>query len=130
MILPQPIRDLIDHLSELQSIGPRQATRLAFYLLGEGRGAVKHLSLTLAEFLKVKVCARCFFIHQNSDEFCGICRDPNRDQLTVLITEKETDLISLEKTGRYRGRYFLIGEIPRTGVLEKTAGANFHFQKF
>jgi recombination protein RecR len=116
--LPDPIRKLTDQLSELPSIGPRQAVRLAFYLIAQGQNSIRELSQNLSELQKIKLCERCFFIHQNADALCDICRDSKRDQGIIMIVEKETDLISLDNTGKFKGRYLILGPIPKVGLLE------------
>jgi recombination protein RecR len=120
MKLPSPIQKVVDELSQLPSIGPRQAIRLAFYLIGEGKENIRGLALGIAELGKIKICERCFFIHQNEGNLCDICKNPNRDHGIIMVIEKETDLMSLENTGKYLGRYFIIGEIPKTGFLEES----------
>ncbi|MGC9599490.1 MAG: toprim domain-containing protein [Minisyncoccia bacterium] len=118
MKLPAPIQKVVDELSELPSIGPRQAIRLAFHLINEGRQNIRGLATSIAELGDIKICERCFFIHQNDGALCDICKNPHRAQDIIMIVEKETDLISLENTGKFSGRYFVIGEIPKTGFLE------------
>jgi len=118
MKLPRPIQTVVDELSNLPSIGPRQAIRLAFFLIGEGKEHIRGLATSVAELGKIKICERCFFIHQNEGTLCDICKNPNRAQNVIMVVEKETDEISLENTGKYTGRYFVIGEIPKTGFLE------------
>ncbi|MGC9968775.1 MAG: toprim domain-containing protein [Minisyncoccia bacterium] len=118
MKLPAPIQKVVDELSELPSIGPRQAIRLAFYLIGEGKQNIRGLAMGIAGLADIKICERCFFIHQNEGSLCDICKNPHRAQNIIMIIEKETDLISLENTGKFAGRYFVIGEIPKTGFLE------------
>jgi len=118
MKLPPPIQAVVDELSRLPSIGPRQAIRLAFYLIGEGKENIRGLAIGVAGLADIKICERCFFIHQNPDTLCDICRDPNRKQSLIMVVEKETDLVSLENTKKFPGRYFIIGEIPKTGFLE------------
>ena len=120
MKLPDPIKRVSDSLSELPGIGPRQAIRLAFFLAGENKGTVKQFADNVAALESIKICARCFFIHQNAGELCDICADPARKQSIILVLEKETDLVSIENTGKFAGRYFLIGDIPRTGMLDDT----------
>lgn len=120
MKLPPPIQRVVDELSELPSIGPRQAIRLAFFLIGEGKQHILGLATSVAELANIKICGRCFFIHQNDGELCDICKNPNRRQNAIMIVEKETDLISLEHTGKFAGRYFVIGEIPKTGLFDDT----------
>ncbi|KKW48083.1 MAG: Recombination protein RecR [Parcubacteria group bacterium GW2011_GWA1_59_11] len=118
MNLPSSVRKLIQALSELPSIGPRQATRLVFYLIGRGEAHIHELARNLDQLKKIKVCERCFFIHENAGSLCNICSDPHRNQSVIMLVEKETDLTSLENTGRFKGRYLILGPIPKTGALE------------
>lgn len=117
MKLPSSVQKLIAVLSELPSIGPRQATRLVFYLINRGENQIHELARSTEELKKIKICERCFFIHENPGNLCDICSDPSRDQSLILIAEKETDLLSLENTGKFRGRYFILGPLPKTGLL-------------
>lgn len=117
MKLPSSVQKLIAALSELPSIGPRQATRLVFYLISQGEGRIHELARSLDELKKIKICERCFFIHENRGNLCDICSDPHRDKSLILVIEKETDLLSLENTGKFRGRYFILGPMPKTGLL-------------
>lgn len=116
--LPEAIKNLADELAELPSVGPRQALRLAFYLVGRGPANIKNLSDSISELRKVKTCERCFFVHQNKEGLCDICKNPSRKQDVIMVVEKETDLLSLENTGKYSGRYLVLGPIPKTGILE------------
>lgn len=118
MKLPKPIQAVADELAELPSIGPRQAIRLAFYLIGEGKAHLHNLSSAIGALENIKICTQCFFIHQNDGDLCDICANPNRRQNVIMVVEKETDLLSLENTGKFVGRYFVIGPIPKTGFLE------------
>ncbi|RJP45593.1 recombination protein RecR [Candidatus Parcubacteria bacterium] len=118
MKLPEPIRRAVERLSDLPSIGPRQAIRLAFFLISRGREQIRLLSKDISELEKVKTCERCFFIHQNPDSLCDTCRNPNRKQDVIMVVEKETDLISLENTGKFTGRYFILGVISKSGTLD------------
>jgi len=129
MKLPHPIARVADELAELPSIGPRQAIRLAFYLVGQNKESVRNLATAIDDLRNIKICERCFFIHQNppteaangapGESLCDICRNPNRNQRAIMVVEKETDLVSLENTGKFTGRYFIIGEITKTGILEE-----------
>lgn len=118
-LLPEPLKKLVDRLSKLPSIGPRQATRLAFHLIGRGENSIRSLASDLDDLRKIKVCERCFFVHQNSGSLCDICANKNRDQKVIMVVEKETDLLSLEKTNKFSGRYFILGAIHKTGILEE-----------
>lgn len=116
--LPEPMEKVIDALARLPGIGPRQATRLAFYLVGRGAQYDKQLSDAVGALQTVKLCERCYFVHQNADSLCDICRNPQRRQDVIMIIEKETDLLSLEKPGKYDGRYLILGGVSKTGILE------------
>lgn len=115
--LPRPLKELADHLSELPSIGPRQAIRLAFYLVQEGRDSMARLSKSLSESMEIKTCRQCFFFHTNTDGLCDICRDPGRNQKVIAIIEKETDLLAIENTKNYGGRYFIFGTLDKSGMI-------------
>ncbi len=139
--IPSSLRRLIKELAEIPSIGPRQATRIAFFLVSEGRTLAKALSFGIHGIEDIATCTRCYFIFESSgasdkpekttengsrsakasrdkEGLCDICGDPNRDPSIVMIVEKETDLISLENTGKYKGRYLILGQMPKTGLLE------------
>lgn len=116
--LPSAINRVIEKLARLPSIGPRQATRLAFYLLGKGQNEMKVLAQSIDELSRIKTCARCFFVHENSHNLCNICSDKSRRVDLFAIVERETDLISLENTKKFNGRYFILGPISKTGLLE------------
>ena len=126
MRLPDPIKHVADELTELPGIGPRQAIRLAFFLVGEGKDKLQTLAQSVDALGDLKLCSRCFFVHQNAGDLCDICANPNRNQSLILIEEKETDLVSIESTGKFPGRYFIISEIPKTGVLD--AGQKIRLQ--
>jgi recombination protein RecR len=128
-MLPEPIRKFIEIFSTLPSIGTRQATRLAFKLIDGGRAKIEETAGAVSDLKYLKICSQCFFVHQNpapskglsgagKDNLCDICRDPNRQQNVIAIVEKETDLISLERTKKFKGRYLILGELSKTGVLE------------
>ncbi len=118
MKLPDPVQKVVDNLSDLPSIGPRQAVRLAFYLLGEKKESLRVLAQSIDALRGIKTCERCFFIHQNDGELCDVCANPARNQRVIMIVEKETDYLSLENTKKFTGRYFVCGPIPKTGFLE------------
>ena len=117
-MLPEQIRNFIRIFSALPSIGIRQATRLAFTLIGSGKANIEETAKVISNLRYLKICSRCFFVHQNKDDLCDICRNPERDQGIIAIIEKETDLISLEKTKKFKGCYLILGDLSKTGVLE------------
>src|SRR3989344_9207793 len=104
------IQDFIDAFSKLPSIGPRQATRLAFYLINSGQERIEELSGAVNNLKSAKLCAQCFFAHQNSGALCNICENAERQKDVIAVMEKSTDLISMEQSRAFNGRYFLLGE--------------------
>jgi len=117
--LPESIQEAIDELSSLPSIGPRQATRIILHLATRYRAGAVRLARALSGITAVKVCERCNFIHQEDGELCSICADPGRDKKIIMVLEKETDLMSMERAGKYTGSYFVLGDVPKTGIFEK-----------
>lgn len=125
-MLPDPIRKFVDKFAQLPSIGPRQATRLGFYIKNLGNAAVRELAEAVAALDGVKTCEECFFSYTmraartntNDANLCEICANPQRKKDVVAVVEKETDLISLEKTKKFAGRYLILGELQKDGILD------------
>lgn len=117
-MLPEPLKQLASVLSKLPGIGPRQALRLAFYLASEDRVLMQEINSTLFLMNQVKICGSCFYPHINKSKLCSICESPARLKNTIAIVEKATDLLSLEKTKRFNGRYLVLGDLGKSGVME------------
>jgi len=120
MNLPDPIKNFIHHFSKLPSIGPRQATRLAFHVISSGKDEIDGIIESLKGLEGISVCEKCFFVflpQDKDDKLCEICRDKKRNPKIIAIVEKETDLISIEKTNKFNGNYFIIGSLQKNGVL-------------
>lgn len=113
-MLPDPIKKIVDKLSSLPSIGPRQATRLAFYITNLGKAEIYDLAKTIADLQKLETCPNCFFTNSGQ---CLICLNSTRRNDLVCVVEKETDLISIEKAKKYNGSYLILGELNKTGSL-------------
>ncbi len=116
-MFPEPIRKFIDVFSRLPSIGPRMATRLAFFLMGLEKGERIRLEHALARLNTLDRCPRCFFLKNETEALCDICADPHRDPRIIAIVEKELDIVSLEKTGKFKGHYLVLGDLPEKGTL-------------
>lgn len=116
--LPKAVKELAELLSNLPTLGPRQATRLAIHLSSKGKDFAPNLSRALLSVGNIKECSLCFNLHEESGNICGICSDKNRDSSTIMVLEKETDLMSMENAGVFGGTYFLLGLVPKTGILE------------
>lgn len=111
-MLPKSFQELIQQFSFFPGVGPRMATRYAFYLLHQDQKKVDSLIKNLQELKKVKLCSECFLPFYPSDSketLCPICRHPSRQSQLLCVVEKENDLYSIEEIGTYHGLYFLIG---------------------
>jgi len=102
------VQDLIDELGRLPGVGPKGAQRIAFHLLQADPVDVKRLADVLVEVKeKVKFCATCFNVSE--DDLCRICRDPRRDQAVICVVEEYKDVVAIERTREFRGRYHVLG---------------------
>ena len=117
-MLPDPIKKFIELFSELPSIGPRQATRLAFHLIASGKNSINEIERSLSDIKNLKNCERCFFVAGFQSNICFFCGDQKRRKDLIAIVEKPTDLLSLERTAHFKGQYFILGDLAKTGVLE------------
>jgi len=109
MLLPEPIQDLITALSRLPGIGPKTASRLTFYLLR----APEDLSRDLAQALtnlksSTNYCRTCFNITTAGRDECEICSSPTRDSSLICVVEEPLDVLALERTGGFSGRYHVL----------------------
>ena len=102
-----PVQDLIDELGRLPGVGPKSAQRIAFYLLKAPTTDAVRLatSITVAKE-RVTFCPRCFNIAEGAE--CGICGDTRRDGTVVCVVEESRDIVAVEKTGEFRGRYHVL----------------------
>ena len=103
-----PLQDLIDELSTLPGIGPKGAQRIAFWLLDQPEEDVTRLAETISRVkAQVKFCEVCFNIA--SDDLCRVCRDPRRDLTSICVVEESKDVVAIERTREFRGRYHVLG---------------------
>ena len=102
------VQDLIDELGRLPGVGPKGAQRIAFYLLEADPVDVKRLAHVLVEVKdKVRFCSVCGNVAE--DEQCRICRDPRRDLAVLCVVEESKDVVAIERTREFRGRYHVLG---------------------
>jgi recombination protein RecR len=107
-ILPNAITSLIEALSKLPGIGPRSAERIALHLVQAESGAVTQLADTiLSAREQVHLCGVCGALTERSP--CPICSDPRRDSSLICLVERPVDIISVEKSGTFHGRYHVLG---------------------
>jgi recombination protein RecR len=107
-----PVQDLIDELGRLPGIGPKSAQRIAFHLLKLQRADAARLASAIVEAKdKVTFCSRCFNIAEGNGEseaLCSICTDDRRDATVLCVVEEPRDIVAVEKTGEFRGRYHVL----------------------
>lgn len=102
------VQDLIDELGRLPGVGPKSAQRIAFHILQADPTDVKRLANVLLEVKeKVKFCITCGNVAEDTE--CRICRDPRRDLTVICVVEESKDVVAIERTREFRGRYHVLG---------------------
>lgn len=110
------IQDLIDEFGRLPGIGPKSAQRIAFHLLDADPDDVKRFAATLVTVKeKVHFCTTCGNV--TTDPLCRICSDPRRDPSVLCVVEESKDVVAIERTREFRGRYHVLG-----GAINPIAG--------
>jgi recombination protein RecR len=104
---PEPVARLIEALQHLPGIGPKTAQRLTFFLLKRPADEVRELAESLTAVKeKISYCRVCFNVTDNDP--CRICADPARDGRLICVVEEPNDLLAMERTGEFRGRYHVL----------------------
>ena len=104
---PTSIRQVIRQLSKLPGIGEKTAERLAMYILRSSRSDAEQLARSIGELKdKVRLCTICFSLSEA--EHCSICSNPSRDERLLCVVEQPADMVSIEKSGAYNGRYHVL----------------------
>jgi recombination protein RecR len=102
------IADLIEELGRLPGVGPKSAQRIAFYILAADPADVRRLAHVLTEVkTKVRFCEICGNVSEDAQ--CRICRDPRRDPAMLCVVEEAKDVVAIERTREFRGRYHVLG---------------------
>jgi recombination protein RecR len=102
-----PVQDLIDELGRLPGVGPKSAQRIAFHLLKLPKDDALRLATAIAVVKdKVAFCQTCFNISEG--DRCGICNDPRRESTVVCVVEDPRDIVAVERTGEFKGRYHVL----------------------
>ena len=116
--LPQPVQNLIDAFSRLPGVGPKTAARLAFYLLKDDGDIAQNLAEALQN-LKAETgyCKQCHNITLAGQALCEVCADDRRDESLICVVEEPSDVIAIERTAVYSGRYHVL-----LGVLSPIEG--------
>jgi recombination protein RecR len=101
------VQELIDCLGRLPGIGPKSAQRVAFHLLKVDKEEANRLARAIVEVKeKVSFCTRCFNIAEG--ELCTVCADPKRDDKVLCVVEEPRDVVAIERTREFRGRYHVL----------------------
>ena len=109
MLIPAPIQRLIDAFSRLPGVGPKTASRLTFFLLRAPEDLARELSESLAELKSsTAYCQQCFHITTAGRTHCEICADSRRDDALLCVVEEPLDVLALERTGGFEGRYHVL----------------------
>ncbi len=102
------IQDLIDELGRLPGVGPKSAQRIAFHILSADPADVNRLSSALRKVKElVRFCTTCYNVAES--EQCRVCRDPRRTADVLCVVEEPKDVVAVERTGEFRGRYHVLG---------------------
>ena len=102
------IQELIDELGKLPGIGPKSAQRIAFHIVQSERVDVNRLVDVLRIVKeKVRFCVNCFNVAEEDE--CKICRDPRRDNSTICVVEESKDVVAIERTREFKGKYHVLG---------------------
>jgi len=102
------IQDLIDELGRLPGVGPKSAQRIAFHIIQSDRVDVSRLSEILKTVKeRVKFCTTCGNISE--EQLCRICKDPRRDNSSICVVEESKDVLAIEKTREFKGKYHVLG---------------------
>ncbi len=103
-----PVQELITELGRLPGVGPKSAQRLAFHLLAVDEADAQRLAdAIVAVKRQMRYCQRCFNV--TDAEECRVCRDTRRDPTVLCVVEEARDLVAIERTGEFRGRYHVLG---------------------
>ncbi len=118
MLLPESIQSVINSLERLPGIGPKSASRLAFYLLRAPDEVSQGLSSALANLkTKTAFCQECFNITEAGRERCELCESHKREGSVICVVEEALDVLALERTGGFQGKYHVL-----QGVLSPIEG--------
>lgn len=115
--IPEPVTRLIDALARLPGVGPKTASRLTYFLLRSPDELAGTLASAISELkAKTRLCSMCFNITETDP--CGICADSQRDPSIIAVVEEPLDVLALERTGSYTGRYHVLHGVisPREGI--------------
>ena len=101
------VLELINALTILPGVGKKSAQRMALYLLDKNKDGARILANTLSSAVEdIQRCSSCRML--TSNDMCGVCLDRSRDELSVCVVESPSDVLAIESTGGYKGKYFVL----------------------
>ena len=107
-MLPECVQRLVAQLSKLPGVGPRSAERITLHIVQADKTLAADLAQALVDARSnTRFCSTCGSLTQDSP--CGLCKDPNRDGSLICVVEKPVDILSIEKSGAFRGRFHVLG---------------------
>ncbi len=107
MLYPEPIQDLVQELAKLPGVGPKTAQRLAFFLLNMPKGEAELLAEAIVNArTRIRYCSECF--NFTDADPCSICKNPSRDASWIMVVEHPKDVVAMEKTREFKGRYHVL----------------------
>jgi recombination protein RecR len=120
------IQDLIDELGRLPGVGPKSAQRIAFHVLSADAADINRLAVALTKVKEqVRFCTICFNVAES--EQCRVCRDTRRTNEVLCVVEEPKDIVAVERTGEFRGRYHVLGGA--INPLEGVGPDNLHIRE-
>lgn len=106
------VEDLAHAFERLPGIGPRQAKRFVYYLLSASQSERNRMAELVRDLnTDVRQCKECMRFWSGVSDICNYCADPSRDDTILMLVEKDQDLLAVERTNAYRGRYFVLGGV-------------------
>ncbi len=107
-MLPSSLQNLVNHFSKLPGIGHKTAEKFVFYLLKTNPQELESFAAAIQNLkAEIKLCPTCYNFSESSP--CSTCQDPNRDSSLLCVVAEGADILALEKTGEYTGKYFVLG---------------------
>lgn len=123
MNYPPSVQHLIRELCKLPGVGPRTATRYAFYLLRQPEAEIRLLSQSLQNLKqKTNICHNCFNIAEK--HLCEFCSNPKRDRSIICVVEEASTIPTIETTGKFNGLYFVLGGTVKPNTNKETTNLN------
>ena len=118
-MVPHNIRAFLEIWKKLPGLGPRAATRLAFFIASMGVEERRALQQSLESLNELDACPECFSLKEANRSVCAICGSNERKKDVIAVLEKNTDLLTLERSREFQGTYLVLGDLRTNGILEE-----------